>query len=178
MSFFRGRSRRYQLCPLNLGTSEGFALNKEAEFMETMKKVCGICGDEFTPKRKTKIYCSDTCRKKAFDNEKKAEATSAPVDAISPIEQPWEPTRRESILNKLTRDSDVYLWKIEDLAEKLERCPIVEQILALTKQATRNTFHDEVRQEVDGFDMIQKMYQWDAFEARTGLVVPHKKLPL
>lgn len=88
------------------------------------------------------------------------------------------PTRRESILNKIIRDSDIYLWKIEDLAEKLERCPIVEEIIALTKQATSNAFHNEVRQEVDGFDMIQRMYEWDAFEARTGLVVLHKKLPL
>lgn len=146
--------------------------------METMVRICGICGDEFTPKRKTKIYCSDTCRKKAFDNEKKAIAASAPVAAISPIEQPWEPTRRESILNKLTRDSDVYLWKIEDLAEKLERCPIVEEILAITKQAVSNTFHNDVRLEVDGFDMMQRMFDWDSFEARTGLVVTHKKRPL
>ena len=146
--------------------------------METMTRICGICGDEFKPKRKTKIFCSNTCRRKSFGNEKKAMAASAPVDAISPVEQPWEPTRRESILNKLTRDSDVYLWKIEDLAEKLERCPIVEEILAITKKATSNTFHDEVRREVDGFDMTQRMYEWDAFEARTGLVVIHKKMPL
>lgn len=146
--------------------------------MELMSRICGICGDEFQPKRKTKMFCSDPCRRKSFGNEKKAMVASAPVDAISPAEQLWEPTKRESILNKLIRDSDVYLWKIEDLAEKLERCPIVEKILALTKQATSNSFHDEIRQEIDGFDMTQKLYQWDAFEARTGLVVPHKKLPL
>lgn len=146
--------------------------------METMARICGICGDRFTPKRKTKIYCSDTCRKKAFDNEKKAMAASAPVEVTPPVEQTWEPTRRESILNKLTRDSDVYLWKIEDLAEKLKRCPIVEEILALTKRATSNTFHDEVRQAVDGFDMNQQMTDWDSFETRTGLVVTHKKRPL
>ncbi|MGI4735321.1 MAG: hypothetical protein ACRYG7_09100 [Janthinobacterium lividum] len=115
---------------------------------------------------------------KSHKREKKATAASTPAGGAVPVEQPWMPTRRESVLNKLTRDSDIYLWKIEDLAEKLERCPIVEEILAITKQATSNTCHDEVRQEVDGFDMIQRMYEWDAFEARTGLVVPHKKLPL
>lgn len=150
--------------------------------METMKRICGICRDEFTPERKTKIFCTESCRRKSFGNKKKAMAASTPVEVISPaifpVEQLWEPTRRESILNKLTRDSDVYLWKIEDLAEKLERCPIVEEILALTKQATSNTFHNEVRQEVDGFDITQRMYQWNAFEARTGLVVTHKKMPL
>lgn len=88
------------------------------------------------------------------------------------------PTKRESVLNKLTRDLVIGLWKIEDLAEKLERCPIVEEIIAISKQATSDSFHNEVRQEVDGFDMTQRMYEWDAFEARTGLVVTHKKLPL
>lgn len=146
--------------------------------MKLMKRICGICGDEFTPERNTKIFCSKSCRRKSFDIKKKAMVASAPVEVISPAEQAWEPTRRESILNKLTRDSDVYLWKIEDLAEKLERCPIVEEILALTKRATSNTFHDEVRQEVDGFDMDQRMFDWDSFEARTGLVVTHKKKPL
>ena len=146
--------------------------------METMTRICGICGNEFTPKRKTKIFCSDHCRRKSFDNEKKAMAANTPVDAIPPVERPWEPTKRESVLNKLTRDSDIYLWKIEDLAKKLERCPIVEEIIAIAKQATSNSFHNEVREEVDGFDMVQRMYEWDAFEARTGLVEPCKKLPL
>ncbi len=143
-----------------------------------MSRICGICGTEFQPQRKTKIFCSDKCRRKDFINEKKATVTRAQVDEIPLVEQPWEPTRRESILNKLTRDADKCFWKIEDLAEKLERCPIVEEIIALAKQGPRNSFHDEVRQEVDGFDMTQQMYEWDAFEARTGLVVLHKKLPL
>ena len=161
-----------------MGTTEAFALNEEVKSMETIKKICGVCGDEYEQKRKTKKFCSDTCRLKSFKSEKKAMVVSAPVDEVSAVEQPWMPTKRESILNKIIRDSDVYLWKIEDLAEKLERCPIVEEIIALTKQATSNAFHNEVRQEVDGFDMIQRMYEWDAFEDRTGLVVLHKKLPL
>ncbi len=146
--------------------------------METIKKTCGVCGDEYEPKRKTKKFCSDTCRLKSFKDEKKAAVVSAPVNEVLAIEKNWVPTKRESILNKLTRDSDVYLWKIEDLAEKLEQCPIIEEIIALTKQATSNSNNNEVRLEVDGFDMIQRMYAWDAFEARTGLVVLHKKLPL
>nr|GEW49967.1 hypothetical protein [Tanacetum cinerariifolium] len=109
-------------------------------------------------------------KKAAFWREKKATVTNTSVEEVSASEQPWSPTRRESILNKIIRDSDVHLWKIEDLAEKLERCPIVDEIIALTKQATSNAFHNEVRMEVEGFDMLQRMYEWDAFETRTGLV--------
>ena len=143
-----------------------------------MTATCGYCGNQYQPKRETSKFCSDACRSKSHKKKKKDAAVSTPVDGVSAIEQPWTPTKRESVLNKLTRDSDIYLWKIEDLAKKLERCPIVEEIIAITKQANSNSFHNEVRQEVDGFDMVQRMYEWDAFETRTGLVEPCKKLPL
>ena len=143
-----------------------------------MTATCGYCGKQYKPKRETSKFCSDACRSKSHKKEKKAVAVGAQVDGVLVAEQPWEPTRRESILNKLIGDSDVYLWKIEDLAEKLERCPIVEEILAITKQAVSNAFQDEVREDVDRFDMYQRLYKWDAFEARTGLVVTHKKMPL
>jgi predicted nucleic acid-binding Zn ribbon protein len=146
--------------------------------METMITMCGYCGKQYEPKRETSKFCSDACRAKSHKREKKAIAASTPAGGVILVEQPWMPTRRESVLNKLTRDLVMGLWKLEDLAEKLERCPIVEEIIAISKQATSDSFHNEVRQEVDGFDMTQRMYEWDAFEARTGLVVTHKKLPL
>ena len=61
---------------------------------------------------------------------------------------------------------------------KLEGSAVAEEIRALATQSFRVSFHNEVRSEVEGFDMIQRMYEWDAFEARTGLIIPHKKMPL
>jgi hypothetical protein len=146
--------------------------------METIKRICGVCGDEYEPKRKTKKFCSDSCRLKAFKDEKKAAVVSAPVEEVLAIKQPWAPTQRESVLNKVLADSDFTLFKIICLAKKMESSALVDEIIAIAEHANHITFHNEVRQEVDGFDMIQRMYEWDAFEARTGLVVPHKKLPL
>jgi len=146
--------------------------------METIKKICGVCGDEYEQKRKTKKFCSDTCRLKSFKNEKKAAVVSAPVQEVSVIEQPWVPTQRESVLNKLLADSDFTIFKIICLAKKMENSALVDEIIAIAEQANHITLSNEVRQEVDGFDMIQRMYEWDAFETRTGLVVPYKKLPL
>jgi hypothetical protein len=146
--------------------------------METIKRICGVCGDEYEPKRKTKMFCSDACRSKSFKNEKKAAVVSASVDEVSAIEQTWVPTRKESVLNKVLSDSDFAIFKIKCIAEKMESSALVDEIIAIAKQATHITFHNEVRQEIDGFDMIQRMYEWDAFETRTGLVVLHKKLPL
>lgn len=146
--------------------------------METLKRICGVCGDEYESKRKTKKFCSDACRSKSFKSEKKAAVVSAPVDEVSAIEQTWAPTQRESVLNKVLADSDFTLFKIMCLAKKMESSALVDEIIAIAEQANHITFHNEVRQEVDGFDMVQRMYEWDAFEARTGLVVLHKKLPL
>ncbi len=146
--------------------------------MEAIQKICGVCGDEYEQKRKTKKFCSDTCRLKSFKNEKKAAVVSTPVDEVVTIGRPWAPTQRESVLNKALADSDFTLFKIMCLAKKMESSALVDEIIATAEQANHITFHNEVRQEVDGFDMIQRMYDWDAFETRTGLVVSSKKLPL
>jgi hypothetical protein len=99
------------------------------------------------------------------------------VEEVSASEQPWMPTRRESVLNKLLDDSVSALFRIQWLAEKLEKCAIVEEILMLANQSMHVTFHNEIRQEVDGFDMDQRFYDWDSYEARTGMVVAVKKRP-
>jgi hypothetical protein len=145
--------------------------------METIKRLCGVCGDEYEPKRKTKKFCSDTCRSKSFKDEKKAAVVSAPIDEASAIE-PWVPSRRESVLNKVLADSDFTIFKIRCIAEKMESSALVAEIIAIAEQANHITYHNEVRQEIEGFDMIQRMYDGDSFEARTGLVVTHKKKPL
>ena len=97
---------------------------------------------------------------------------------MSTIEQSWAPTRRESVLNKVLSDSELSIFKIKCIASKMASSALVDEILAIVKQSAHATFHNEVRQEVESFDMIQRMYEWDAFEARTGLVVLHKRLPL
>lgn len=38
--------------------------------MATYKKICKHCGKEFVAAQKNKIYCSDKCRKAAFDERR------------------------------------------------------------------------------------------------------------
>jgi len=143
-----------------------------------MDAICNECGKQYRKERETSKFCSGACRSKSHKREKKAVLVTAPMGEVSAIEQPWAPTRRESVLNKELSDSELSLFKIKCIANKMASSALVDEILAIAKQSTHTTFHNEVRQEVDRFDMIQRMYEWDAFEARTGLVVPHKKLPL
>lgn len=105
-------------------------------------------------------------------------AASAPVGEVLATKQAWAPSQRESVLNKALADSDFAVFRMQCLAEKMENSVLVAEMIAIAKEATHAAFHNKVRQEVDGFDMEQRMYDWDSFEARTGLVVTHKKKPL
>ena len=141
--------------------------------METTTLACGVCGKSYQQERNTRKFCSDACRKKSNRIKKKAMTNSAPAGAVvaESIEQVWVPTKRESILNKVIDDLVSDIWKIKYIANSLERCPVVENIIAITTKSSNVTFRNEVRQEVDDFDINQRMYEWDAFVERTGLVL-------
>jgi len=145
--------------------------------MKTMITMCGYCGKQYEPKRETSKFCSDACRAKSHKREKKATAASTPAEGAVPVEQPWMPTKRESVLNKLLEDSVSAIFRMQWLAEKLEKCAIVEEILMLATQSRHVTFHNEIRHEVADLDMDQRFYDWDSYEARTGMVVAVKKRP-
>jgi hypothetical protein len=41
------------------------------------KRICPVCGTEFRPRRKTKIYCDDICRRRAFLIRSRSETLSS-----------------------------------------------------------------------------------------------------
>ena len=142
-----------------------------------MEAICKNCGKQYQSERETSKFCSNACRSKSH-KKKKAALPSTSASGVLIDEQPWVPTQRERVLNKALMDSDFNIFRMQCIAEKMESSALVDEMIAIATQANHVTFHNEVRQEVDGFDMLQQMDDWDSFEARTGMVMAHKKKPL